>query len=111
MNSNGTPVNKPLPCIVCGVHPDQAFHDGTLPDDTSWVPYAATMFSAGSGHYGSTVWDEMSNYRSLSINVCDECLVARKGRVAVVERHPKPDKVEFVTWEGPWTGHEEARDV
>lgn len=98
-----SPVIQPLPCIVCGFQPRRAFGDHG-DDQTHRVPYAATMFNAGTGHYGSTVWDEMSPYRSLSINVCDECLVAGKERVAVVDSIPQPSKVTYEPWEGPWTG-------
>lgn len=71
---------KPLPCIVCGIQPGPAFptYGG------SRQPYGATMFNAGSGHYGSTVWDAITGGRSLEINVCDTCLVERKDRVAMV---------------------------
>lgn len=63
-------------------------------------PYAATMFNAGSGHYGSTVWDTMSSGRSLEINVCDECLVKHKDRVAVViSRPPVRQPIDYTPWD------------
>lgn len=87
----------PLPCIVCGFEPEQAFPSQF--SETVQVPYAATMFDAGSGHYGSTVWDTMARNRSLTINVCDACLVKRKDRVAVtVTTQPTPD-IQFRAWE------------
>lgn len=62
-------------------------------------PLDALMFNAGSGHYGSTVWDTMSSGRSLEISVCDECLVNHKDRVAVVVRRPPVRQpVEYTTW-------------
>lgn len=90
-------MNKPLVCIVCGFQPDTACGEGVQ-------PYAATMFSAGAGHYGSTVWDTMSRYRSLEINVCDACLVKHKDRVAVATQRP-PQRPE-VHW-APWKPGEE----
>lgn len=86
-------MNKPLPCIVCGFQPEPVGGSGHQ-------PYDALIFNAGAGHYGSTVWDEMSGSRSLTINVCDKCLVANRGRVAVaVYIRPEPPDVEFVPWE------------
>lgn len=84
---------KPLVCIVCGFQPEPACGSG-------WQPYAATSFSAGSGHYGSTVWDTMSRNRSLEINVCDACLIKHQDRVAVAVRQPPahPD-VEWAPWD------------
>jgi hypothetical protein len=85
---------RPLPCIVCGFHPEPAF---TM-DGGTHQPHAATMFDAGAGHYGSTVWDTMNPYRTLTINVCDSCLRRRAQRVAVVVTTPKPPEVQFVPW-------------
>jgi hypothetical protein len=88
-------VTLPLPCIVCGLHPEPACEEG-------WQPSGATAFSAGSGHYGSTVWDEMSRYRSLELNVCDVCLVKHKDRVAVaVSAPPVRTEAQFVPWDAP----------
>lgn len=86
------PPLKPLRCIVCDFQPE------SIGNGANEVPYAATMFDAGSGHYGSTVWDTMSGYRSLNINVCDKCLVERKDRIAVVERTPAADRYEWAPW-------------
>lgn len=99
-------VNKPLPCIVCGFQPESVSHD----DDYFWQPSRAVMFDAGSGNFGSTVWDEMSD-EHMWINVCDECLVERKDRVAIIQKTRPNPVLTFKLWEGPWTGHEEARDV
>lgn len=90
--------DKPLPCIVCGFQPKPVAGSGYQPLD-------ALMFDAGSGHYGSGVWDTMDGRRSLTINVCDDCLIARRDRVAVVERTPpaRPE-VQLV----PWAPHGEA---
>ena len=57
------------------------------------------MFDAGSGHYGSTVWDTMSGERSLTINVCDECLLANRSRVGMfITLYQRPE-VEMHAWE------------
>lgn len=89
------PEVKPLPCIVCGMQPDSAVsvYGG------SRQPHGATMFSAGSGNYGSTVWDTMSSHRSLEINVCDDCLRERKGRAAVLLTSPNRPDEEWVPWD------------
>jgi hypothetical protein len=85
---------RPLPCIVCGFHPEPAF---TM-DGGTHQPHAATMFDTAAGHYGSTVWDTMNPYRTLTINVCDSCLRRRAQRVAVVVTTPKPAEVQFAPW-------------
>lgn len=85
-------MTQPLLCIVCGMQPEPACGSG-------YQPYGATMFDAGSGHYGSTVWDTMSRYRSLAINVCDKCLVEHKDRVGVFETVPVPNEVKLVPWD------------
>lgn len=84
-------MDQPLPCIVCGVQPESI---GSSP--SPWQPYGATMFDAGSGHYGSTVWD-MQNL-SLWINVCDECLVKNSARTAAVRVVRNPSTLEFKPW-------------
>lgn len=88
-------LTEPLPCIVCGMQPESAFGA----DHPTHQPYKATMFDAGSGHYGSTVWDTMTDGRTLMVNVCDDCLVARKDRVALVLTVRQPSAVEFLPWE------------
>lgn len=87
-------MTEPLPCMVCGMQPEPAFRDGK----GTHQPYGATMFDAGSGHYGSTVWDEGTTGRSLLINICDSCLTANKSRVAVVTTVRRAPKVEFTPW-------------
>jgi hypothetical protein len=91
---------EPLPCMVCGTQPEPAFRT----EGGTRQPYGATMFNAGSGHYGSTMWDTMSSVRSLAINVCDECLVKRKDRVSVVLTDRPTPKVEYL----PWTPNDDA---
>lgn len=88
--------NQPLPCIVCGMQPKSC----SPGSDFFWQPLDAVMFDAGSGNYGSSVWDEMDD-RSMWINVCDECLVARKDRVAVVRTIRQRREVKFAMWQHP----------
>jgi hypothetical protein len=89
-------VDQPLPCIVCGTQP-KSVSPGS---DFFWQPLKAVMFDAGSGNYGSSVWDEMGD-RSMWINVCDECLVSHKDRVAVVRKIRTRPEVKFAMWQGP----------
>lgn len=86
----------PLPCIVCGMRPSPAFANANV--GNRWQPSGATMFDAGCGHYGSTVWDTMSPYRSLTINVCDACLIANSSRVAVVHTEHRAPESKYVPW-------------
>lgn len=84
---------RPLPCIVCGFEPRPVFTD-----EPSMQPYAATQFSTG-GHYGSTVFDPMSRYMQLCINVCDNCLRERKDCVRLVIETPRSSKFEWKDWD------------
>lgn len=86
---------RPLPCIVCGAQPEPAFRI----EGGTHQPYGATMFSAGGGHYGSTVWDEITRGRSLEITVCDPCLKACRARVAVAVTEQVAPEVEYLPWE------------
>lgn len=102
-----TTLTQPLPCIVCNFQPKQAF--GEHADEQSWwYPYKATMFDAGIGHYGSTVWDEMNGSMTLTINVCDKCLVEHKDRVAVMETLQRETETTLKPWKGPWTGDDDG---
>lgn len=87
-------MDKPLPCIVCGFQPKSIDPN----DDYRHVPSGALMFDAGSGHYGSTVWDTMTSGVALHVNVCDPCLREHRDRVAVVTCTAR--EVEYV-WK-PW---------
>lgn len=81
-----------LPCIVCGFEPEPVF-----PDEPTMQPYEATMFTSR-GHYGSTVFDPMSRYRTLSINICDNCLKERKDCVRLVIETPRASSLEILPW-------------
>lgn len=94
-------MTQPLPCIVCGMQPEPVGGDG-------YQPLHALMFDAGSGHYGSGVWDTMSGRRSLTVNVCDNCLVANHARVGVYETIPPPrPNVRLVPWDHKYDPEEE----
>lgn len=89
---------KPLPCIVCGIQPKPVFPNSS----NTWQPSGATVFDAGCGNYGSTVWDTTDSGRSLMINVCDSCLVTHRDRVAeMIRKRPIQPEFEFVPWEPP----------
>lgn len=85
---------KPMPCIVCSVQLEP------IGNVAVHQPNDATIFRA-SGNYGSGVWDPMSGGVCLTINVCDECLVARHDRVAEIHTVRREPEVKFVPWERP----------
>jgi hypothetical protein len=60
--------SRPLPCIKCGTVLDPIYPDGQ--DST---PHAGTVFTT-SGHYGSTIFDPMSERQRLEIVICDSCI-------------------------------------
>lgn len=76
----------PLPCIACGTVPECAMPSDT--DEGVVLPYGATQFHSY-GHYGSTIWDPMSD-RALYLNVCDRCIVkaAALQQIQVVTTGP-----------------------
>lgn len=67
------------PCIVCGAALEDGGWQGSEPYFNQ--PSGGTGFTTH-GHYGSTVFDPM-NGNTLSISVCDPCLVStgKQGRV------------------------------
>lgn len=71
-----SPGHCPIPCLVCGKQLEEALPG--MPEGTN-QPYAALAFTTN-GHYGSTLFDRMDD-ATLEINVCEPCLVERKGRV------------------------------
>ena len=89
-----TAIQLPLPCLICGVHPRPL-----IPGSETAQPSRALMFSAGSGHYGSTVWDERGSHQTLEIIVCDSCLRAHHARVGVAVHKPlvRPAP-EYIAW-------------
>lgn len=96
-----------LPCIVCGRELEPAFRrpagqEDEIPD---WLqhnqPHGGTTFRSR-GQYGSTVFDPMSSYRSLEINVCDPCMLekAREGRIIHNYEVPRPSRFDVTLWDG-----------
>ena len=75
------PSGTTLICIKCGKELQPVYSD---PDSNQ--PYGGTTFHTH-GHYGSTVFDPMSN-ESLEINVCDSCLVKAAELDAVIHNTP-----------------------
>ena len=85
------------PCIICG----QALAPAVDVGDQVGQPYAGTAFLT-SGHYGSTVFDPMSDHRQLRIIVCDGCLVhaAEQGRVLFELIMPRTPDIDQKPWDG-----------
>lgn len=86
------------PCIVCSKHLETV---DTTSDHIIDQPSGGTNFTA-SGHYGSGAFDPMSR-EHLSINICDECLVAKGigGFVThVKERQRVVDESVRTVWSG-----------
>lgn len=82
-----------LPCFKCGKHLESAFP----PEHTdNNQPYAGTTF-VSHGHYGSTVFDEMSD-SYLELNLCDDCLRANASEVLRVTPIPAKAEYEYETW-------------
>lgn len=90
-------VPRVLPCLICGASLDPAVTGSSLP--------VATVFRAP-GNYGSGVFDPLSRYVELAVNVCDGCLTeaGQQGRVnqATYRHAPEPDPEVR-----PWTAWEE----
>ena len=61
-----------LPCIVCDKALYEAFEGCSFNQPLDGVEFTSP------GHYGSTHWDPMDEHVELAINVCDECLKAKR---------------------------------
>jgi hypothetical protein len=86
-----------IPCFKCGYVPESV-------DNKHWPeqPYKATIFTSG-GHYGSTVYDPMSQLRHLRIIICDKCLVMHKDVVQEVFVTPRSSRYAYEPWDpGEW---------
>ncbi len=89
----------PINCFKCNRELEPAIKE--LPDKQELnQPYAGTSFSS-SGHYGSTVFDPMSNIHTLEINICDPCLLEFKDRVAFLRTIKRIPVFEYRNW-NPW---------
>ena len=83
----------PVPCLCCGKPLENAF-------PKSVQPHGATAFTTF-GHYGSGVFDPMTDDEKLQVSICDECLTtaASGGRVLHLTLPPldrRPDPVAAV---------------
>lgn len=86
--SDGSTLEMPLPCIVCGVALEDALPgEGEVTNQ----PHAGTSFTTH-GHYGSTVFDPMDDSESLTITVCDPCLRRRAGEGYVINTVVTPQR-------------------
>ena len=81
-----------LPCTVCGI----ALRNVFLEDSTNQPCNGLAFMSHG--HYGSTVYDPMSD-EFLELNICDECLTKASSALRVL-RHKR------VAYSKPETTHE-----
>lgn len=93
------------PCFKCG-HVPESVNKEHFPEQ----PYGATIFTTG-GHYGSTVYDPMSQYRRLRIIICDNCLRQYKAQVREQIETPRSSKWEYCEWNPFEEGDEEDADV
>lgn len=89
-------MDLPLNCFKCDKELKPVFDDPRMksPD----VPYAGTTFITH-GHYGSTVFDPIASFHSLMINICDQCMVEFKNRIAlrrIIQREPT---INFYPWD------------
>jgi hypothetical protein len=93
-----------LVCIVCNKQPEDigtGFHEEWEPAQ----PYGATMFSSY-GQYGSTVFDPQDGSQ-IRINVCDECLVAKRDAVW----HAKYVRQrELTVFSEPWNPNKDSEE-
>lgn len=98
-----------LPCIRCG---KQLLNIMSKRDQDPHYnqPYSGTAFTT-SGHYGSTVFDEMHG-GTIEINVCDTCLLdaAAEQRVLYYVRVRRVDEWEKGPWE-PDVDEDRVRDI
>lgn len=90
-----------IPCFKCGYVAEPV--DKKFPEQ----PYGATAFTSG-GHYGSTVYDPMSQFRHLRIIICDKCLLDHRTEVQEVFVTPRASVHNYEPWDpGPFTEEEE----
>lgn len=75
-----------LPCIVCDKPLMNAMHM------VKNQPLDGLQFKTN-GHYGTTLFDPMSEFESIAVNICDECLKAKSDKV--LYRFRKPSRPEY----------------
>ena len=89
-------MDLPLNCFKCDKKIEPVFSDSKF--NVPNQPYRATTFITH-GHYGSTVFDPMSDINTLTINICDQCMLEFKNRIAlrrIIQREPT---ITFHPWD------------
>ena len=74
----------PTNCFACG----KAFDAAAQGSDQ---PSRGTVFHSD-GNYGSTVFDPMRGGVTLTLNICDDCLVSNKLHVQYVQTTTKIER-------------------
>ena len=87
-----------LPCIRCGKQLYQVSKEAPVTESFQNQPYNGTAFYT-SGHYGSTVFDEVFG-ETIEINVCDTCLLdaAKEQRILYYRRVTQTEYVDRQFW-------------
>jgi hypothetical protein len=81
-----------LPCIIC----DKEL-DAVAPEFQTNQPYDAVSFIAY-GQYGSTVFDPCDGRGTyLEVNICDECLIKKRGEKKILFADKKTNYSKDVT--------------
>jgi hypothetical protein len=83
----------PWPCIICAKILENLVHPDSIPNQ----PVRACTFTT-SGHYGSTVFDEIDGAK-LEVNICDDCLIAAQKRLQI-GYWPSIERRRQRTWKG-----------
>jgi hypothetical protein len=100
-----TPMNNPLPCLVCGEALAYAGHHDPATGPVPVNQPAGTAFDSG-GHYGSTLFDPMEPYLRLEIALCDPCLRERWARTRTVEVVREPQAIRIALAAAPGLDHD-----
>lgn len=85
-----------LPCFSCGKELEPAFKETF--DGIYNQPHGGTVFRS-SGHYGSTVWDPVTDSKHIELTICDTCLVAYKARVLLVKERSRAPEYDVCPWD------------
>jgi hypothetical protein len=91
-------MNLPLNCFKCGRKLTPAFEDADSLVHVPNQPRGGTTFITH-GHYGSTVFDPVSDINTLTINICDPCMIEFRNRIAlrrIIQREPT---ITFHSWD------------
>lgn len=82
-------------CFVCDKELEAAFGGSMSENDPQCS--GALLFTA-SGNYGSTIFDPRIDEVELLINICDECVKAKKERVLVATIARPLPVVSYEPW-------------